>query len=287
MLGRICAVTGASSGLGYETALELARMNATVVLLCRSAERGERAREQIAAQTGNRDLHVVRCDHADLDSVRAAAAELLERFDALHVLVNNAGLMIMQRRITVDGLEETFQVNHLSGFLLTALLRARLEASAPARVVMVSSLAHKAGTTLDFDDLQSERHYDGWYAYGRSKLANILFTYELARRLEGSGVTANALHPGLVRTGFGRNNGLALRAFMTVVYSPPIAVSPRRGARTQVWLASSPEVEGVSGRYFASLEERRSSQPSYDRASQRRLWEASELLLAEPAKTAD
>lgn len=278
MAGRVCAITGASSGLGLETASALAGMGATVALLCRSVERGEAARDQIAAATGNRDLHVVACDHANLDSVRAAAGELLARFDALHVLVNNAGLMLMQRRITVDGLEETFQVNHLSAFVLTALVRERLQASAPARVITVSSIAHRAAQ-LDFEDLMSERLYDGLYVYGRSKLANVLFTYELARRLEGSGVTANALHPGLVRTGFGHNNGLAMRAFMTLSQLPPLASSPRRGARTQIWLASAPEVERVSGRYFVRRRARRSSRISYDRDAQRRLWEDSEMLL--------
>lgn len=279
MRGRVCAITGASSGLGYETALALAHSGATVALLCRSEERGAQARERIAARTGNQDLHVVHCDHASLDTVRAAAATLLERFDALHVLVNNAGLIVNQRRITVDGIEETFQVNHLSAFLLTDLLRARLQASAPARVITVSSLAHRAGA-LDFADLQSLRCYDGWSVYARSKLANVLFTYELARRLDGSGVTANAVHPGIVRSGFGRNNGLVMRAFMTLTQLPPLAVSPRRGARTQVWLASSPDVAGVSGRYFARRRARGSSRSSHDRDAQRRLWEASEQLLS-------
>jgi NAD(P)-dependent dehydrogenase (short-subunit alcohol dehydrogenase family) len=279
LAGRVCAITGASSGLGYETALALADKGATVALLCRSLERGERARAQIAAATGNADLHVVACDHANLDSVRAAATELLARFDALHVLVNNAGLMLMQRRITVDGLEETFQVNHLSAFALTLLLRERLLASAPARVITVSSVAHRMAR-LDFADLQSKRLYDGFYVYGRSKLANVLFTYELARRLEGTGVTANTLHPGLVRTGFGHNNGRAAQAFMTLSQLPPLATTPRRGARTQVWLAGADAVEGVSGRYFARRRARRSSRISYDRDAQRRLWEVSEALLS-------
>lgn len=279
MQGRVCAVTGASSGLGFETALALARMGATVALLCRSEQRGAQARERIAALTGSSDLHVVHCDHANLDTVRAAAAELLERFDALHVLVNNAGLMLAQRRITVDELEETFQVNHLGAFLLTALLRERLEASAPARVVTVSSAAHRYAP-LDFDDLQAERAYDGWTAYAHSKLANVLFTYELARRLDGSGVTANTLHPGMVRTAFGRDTVGAMRVLMTLSQLPPFGVSPRRGARTQVWLASAPEVEGVSGRYFVRGRARRSSRASRDRDAQRRLWTASEQLLA-------
>ncbi len=279
MTGRVCAITGASSGLGYETALALARKGATVALLCRSAERGEQARAQIASATGNHDLHVVACDHANLDSVRGAAADLLERFDALHVLVNNAGLMLFQRRITVDGLEETFQVNHLSAFALTLALRERLAASAPARVITVSSLAHR-GAQLDFADLQSERLYDGFYVYCRSKLANVLFTYELARRLAGTGVTANTLHPGLVRTGFGHNNGRAARAFMTLSQLPPLATTPRRGARTQVWLASADAVQDVSGRYFVRRTARRSSRISYDRDAQRRLWDASETLLS-------
>lgn len=278
MQGRVCAITGASSGLGYETALALARQGATVALLCRSEERGARARERIAAASGNADLHVIGCDNANLDTVRAAARQLIERFDALHVLVNNAGLLLSQRRITVDDLEETFQVNHLSAFLLTGLLRDRLVASAPARVVTVSSVAHRAGV-LNLGDLQSQRSYDGWTAYAASKLMNILFTYELARRLEGTGVTANTLHPGIVRSGFGHNNGLAMRAFMTVAQLPPFSVSVRSGARTQAWLASAPEVEAVSGRYFVRRRARRSSRSSRDAVAQRRLWQASEELL--------
>jgi len=277
MRGRVCAITGASSGLGYETALALAKNEATVLVLCRSTERGADARRRIADRTGHDDLHVIACDNANLDTVRAAAAEIADRFDRLDVLVHNAGLMLMQRQITVDGLEHTFQVNHLSAFLLTALLREQIE-HAKGRVVVVSSLAHN-GARLDFEDLQLERHYSGWDAYARSKLANVLFAYELARRLEGTGVTANALHPGLVRTGFARNNGLGMRALMTVMQLPPLAVSPRRGARTQVHLAASPEVEGVSGRYFAGCRERRSSAASYDEQAQRALWEASEKLV--------
>ena len=279
MAGRVCAITGASSGLGYETALALARQGATVALLCRSVERGAAARARIAAATGNEDLHVVHCDMANLDTVHAAAGELLARFDALHVLVNNAGLMLMQRRITVDGLEETFQVNHLGAFLLTDLLRERLVASAPARVVTVSSFGHR-GTAIDFGDLQSERFYEGFAAYCRSKLANVMFTYELARRLEGTGVTANTLHPGFVRTGFGHGSGLVMRVLVMLSQVPPLGVSARRGARTQVWLAGAPEVEGVSGRYFHGHRARRSSRISYDQAAQRRLWEASESLLS-------
>lgn len=279
MAGRVCAITGASSGLGYETALALARRGATVALLCRSVERGEQARVRIAAASGNDDLRVVPCDLANLETVHAAAAELLARWDALHVLVNNAGLMLMQRRITVDGLEETLQVNHLGAFLLTALLRERLTASAPARVVTVSSFGHR-GAAIDFDDLQSERFYDGFTVYCRSKLANVMFTYELARRLEGSGVTANTLHPGFVRTGFGHGSGAVMRVLLTLSQVPPLGVSARRGARTQVWLASAPEVEAVSGRYFHGQRSRRSSRISYDAHAQRRLWEASELLLS-------
>ena len=279
MAGRVCAITGASSGLGYETALALARMGATVVLLCRSVERGAAARATIAAATGNDDLHVVHCDLANLDTVHAAAGELLAGFDALHVLVNNAGLMLMQRRITVDGLEETFQVNHLGAFLLTDLVRDRLVSSAPARVVTVSSFGHR-GTAIDFGDLQSERLYDGFGAYCRSKLANVMFTYELARRLEGTGVTANTLHPGFVRTGFGHDSGAVMRVMVTLSQMPPIGVSARRGARTQVWLASAPEIGDVSGRYFHGHRPRRSSRNSYDQAAQRRLWQASENALS-------
>jgi NAD(P)-dependent dehydrogenase (short-subunit alcohol dehydrogenase family) len=284
MAGRVCAITGASSGLGYETALALAGEGATVALLCRSTERGERARAQIATATGNEDLHVVACDHANLDTVRAAAAELLGRFGALHVLVNNAGLMLMQRRITVDGHEETFQVNHLGAFLLTALLRERLEASAPARVITVSSIAHRAAR-LQFGDLQSERLYEGFSVYARSKLANVLFTYELQRRLaDRHAAVAVAAHPGASNTELSRNLPSVLKP-LVAAFSPLLGQSAAMGALPTLRAATDPGALG--GQYFGpdGFAEQRgypkvvaSSEKSHDLALQRRLWTVSEEL---------
>src|SRR6266704_3470316 len=246
--GRVCLVTGATSGIGRVTAEELAGMGATTLLVARDAERGERARRQIAATTGNHRLHV---------------------------LVNNAGLVLYRRRATEDGLEWTFAVNHLAPFLLTNLLLDLLRASAPSRVVTVTSGAQALGR-IDFEDLQGERRYRGQRAYNQSKLANVMFTYELARRTEGTGVTATCVHPGVVRTSFG-SGGPPLYRVLTPL-ARPVMKGPGQGADTVVWLASSPEVEGVNGRYFTRRRAIRSSKRSYDQDAARRLWEVSERL---------
>jgi NAD(P)-dependent dehydrogenase (short-subunit alcohol dehydrogenase family) len=195
----------------------------------------------------------------------------------VHVLVNNAGLMLRERVLTDDGLETTFAVNHLAYFLLTRLLEPALRAGAPARVVNVASRAHESGA-LRFDDLMGEHTYDGWLAYAQSKLANVVFTYELARRLAGSGVTANCLHPGVVGTNIGHAGPTWIRVGITL--ARPFLLSPARGAATTVHLAASPEVEGISGKYFADLREQPSSAASYDRAAAARLWRVSEALTA-------
>ena len=269
---RVWIVTGANSGIGKATALGLARLGGTVVLACRNAERGAAAREEIVRSTGNDKMSVMIVDMANQASIRSFAEEFLRTHDRLDALVNNAGVFRRRRNVTVDGFEETFAVNYLGGFLLTHLLLDLLKSSAPSRVVNVSSSAHEGGG-IRFDDLQGEARYRGWRAYGQSKLAQVLFTYELARRLEGTGVTVNACHPGVIRTNFGRDD------WPWVVHLVrPFFKTPERGADTPIYLASSPEIEGVTGRYFVKRAARVSSAMSRDPEVARRLYDVSQKL---------
>jgi NAD(P)-dependent dehydrogenase (short-subunit alcohol dehydrogenase family) len=271
----ICVVTGATSGIGKETAVALAKGGATVAVVCRTRDRGERALDEIRRRAGRGPVSLFVADLSARAAVRTVAAELRAALPRIDVLVNNAGLALRDRIVTEDGFENTFAVNHLAGFLLTRLLEPTLVASAPARVVTVSSEAHRWGT-IRFDDLMGERTYDGWKAYAQSKLANVLFTYELARRLQGTGVTANCLHPGLVGTAFASRGPTAIRFLSRL--ARPFLRSPANGAATSVYLASSPEVAALSGQYFAGRRARRSSKASYDPAVAARLWEVSERL---------
>jgi NAD(P)-dependent dehydrogenase (short-subunit alcohol dehydrogenase family) len=272
MSGKVCVVTGASRGIGLETALGLVTLGATVVAVARDPSRGAAAVADIMARSGSGDVHLMVSDLSSQTAIRQLAQELMDRYERIQVLVNNAGAVNMERSVTVDGIETTFAVNHLAYFLLTELLLPRLKASAPARIVNVSSDAHRGGR-IRFDDLQGKRHYGGWSAYSQSKLANILFTYELARRLKGTGVTVNCLHPGTVATGFGKNNRGWLKWGVTV--AAPFFTKADRGAQTSIYLASSPEVEGISGEYFSRCKAVRSSAASYDEAAARRLWDIS------------
>lgn len=281
MKGKTVLITGASQGIGKQAAIELASMGATLVLICRNRQRAEAAVEEIHRRSGNAaPIDVIFADLSIQAEVRRAAAEFKSRHSQLHVLLNNAGLILPERRVTVDGLEETFATNHVAYFLLTDLLLDVLKASAPARIVNVSSEAHRYPLDVQFDDLQFERGYGQWGAYGQSKRANLLFTYELARRLEGTGVTVNALHPGAVRSNFGHNGGVLT---FLVKLSGAFMISVEKGARTSVYLASSPEVEGVSGRYFSRCRPVRSARSTYDVETQRRLWEITEQLVAKSA----
>ncbi|HEU4412674.1 MAG TPA: SDR family oxidoreductase [Polyangiaceae bacterium] len=275
MKGQTCVVTGASGGIGRETARALASRGARVVLVCRDRAKGEATRAELGAGGGEVDLEL--CDLSSQASIRELAGRLERAHARIDVLVNNAGLIIPKRTTTADGLEATFALNHLGYFLLTTRLLDLLRASAPARIVNVSSEAHRRAA-LDFDDLQSERSYGAVDAYCRSKLANVYFTYELAERLRGSGVTANCLHPGVVASGFGRHEPGLLRVLATV--ARPFLIDEAKGAKTSVYLASSPEVEGVTGKYFVREREKRSSPASYDVGARKRLWEASEALTA-------
>ena len=270
--GQVCLVTGANSGIGKAAAIGLATMGATVVLVCRSRARGAAAQEDIAASSGNGSLHLCVADLSSQAAVRDLADEIRDRFPRLHVLVNNAGVFRRSRHLTENGLEETFAINHLGYFLLTDLLLDLLKAGAPSRIVSVSSDAHSGGT-IDFADLQSEQKYSAMGAYGQSKLANVLFTYELARRLDGTGVTATCLHPGLVATNFFRDIPRALRLVMAPIR--PFMLSAEKGADTVLYLAAAPEVAGVTGEYFVKRKSVRSSKASYDTELARRLWDVS------------
>jgi retinol dehydrogenase-12 len=281
MTGQTCLVTGATSGIGEVTARELARAGARVILVGRSPERCAATLGRIREQTGASAVESLVADLSAQDGVRRLADRVRERCDRLDVLVNNAGGMFLDRRESVDGIELTLALNHLSYFLLTNRLLPLLRASAPARIVNVASDAHK-GVSIDFDDIQGRRRYGGWRAYQRSKLANILFTYELARRLEGTGLTANTLHPGFVRTRFFQDF-TGWFGLITKVGASLIAIGPEEGARTSVYLASSPDVEGVSGQYFVKSRPARSSPQSHDRAAAERLWRVSEELTGQAA----
>jgi NAD(P)-dependent dehydrogenase (short-subunit alcohol dehydrogenase family) len=273
--GRTVVLTGASSGIGRATALGLADEGARLFLVGRSPERCEETLAEIRRRTGRDDAVMLRADLSSQKEVRRLADELLGRADRIHVLLNNAGVTLLSRQTTVDGLEATFATNHLAYFLLTGLLLPRLRESAPARIVNVASDAHRFGR-LDLGDLQNEHRYRAMRVYGQSKTANILFTQELARRIAGSGVTANALHPGGIRSNLGRSEGRALEAVRKLVGL--FLKSPEEGARTSLYLACSPEVEGVSGRYFANCRERTPAAHARDPELARRLWERSEEL---------
>jgi len=276
--GKTCLITGATSGIGRSSALGLASLGAKLVLLCRNPLRAQETRAEIAARTGNTDVEILIADLASLGEVRRAASQFLATGSALHVLLNDAGVVQMKRSETVDGLETTFAVNHLAPFLLTNLLLERIVASAPARIVNLSSDAHKLGGALDFDDLGARQSYSVVAAYGRSKLANLYFTYELARRLAGTGVTVNAAHPGAVRTELGQNNDAPILKFLTGLVRPFFR-SPERGAETSIWLCSSPQVAGVTGGYFADCKEHKAHPRAHDRVAARRLWAESAKLV--------
>ena len=271
MNGKNCMVTGANSGIGKVVAKELSRMGGRVTLVCRNQVKGEIARNEIENATGNKSVELILSDLSDLESVQALAKNYKGAHTKLNVLVNNAGLIMGKRTATVDGLETTFVVNYLSHFLLTSLLLDLLRNSAPSRVVNVTSDAHFRGH-MSFEDLQEVRNYGVMRAYCQSKLAQVLFTYELAERLKGSGVTVNCVHPGAVRTRWGDEAG-ALGIGIRV--ARPFMLSPERGAETPIYLASSPDVEGVTGKFFSKKKERQSSSESYDQTEWKKLWEVS------------
>jgi len=281
MQGKTVVVTGGNSGIGYETAAALAAMGARVVLTARNADKGRSAVASITQRLGgDAQVQLVVFDLADLSSVRRGAAEILEQAPRLDVLVNNAGLVLSQRIETADGLEATLATNHLGPFLLTNLLLDRIRSSSPARIVNVASTAHSAARKgMPFDDLQSEKRYATMRVYGQSKLANILFTRELAHRLAGTGVTANSLHPGTVRTGYGADGDARGLLAFGIKISSPFFLSPAKGARTSIFLASAPEVAEVSGEYFVKCKPKQPKRWARDDDAARRLWQVSEELV--------
>jgi NAD(P)-dependent dehydrogenase (short-subunit alcohol dehydrogenase family) len=281
MHGKVVVVTGSNTGIGFETALGVAQQGATTILACRNQAKAEAAAKQVTQRTWNDDVHVVSLDLADLASVRKAAEDVLAGWDRLDVLVNNAGGTWSQHLLTAQGFEYTFGVNHLGHFYLTNLLAERLRASAPARVVSVTSIGHHfARGGMHFDDLQSEKRYQGMEAYCRSKLANILFIRQLAQRMDGSGVTANAAHPGWVRSRFGMDGDTKGGTSVGMRVLRPFQIGPARGARTSVFLATSPAVAGKTGMYWVRSKPGHMSQEARDDAAAKRLWDESEQLLA-------
>lgn len=278
MRGKVCMVTGATAGIGQVTAAALAAQGAHVIVVGRNRAKAQQVVGEIRRQSGNKAVWYLLADFSDLEQVRDLAEAFIAQYSQLDVLVNNAGTYFNTRHPAPGGVEMTLQVNHLAHFLLTSLLLETLKASAPARIVNVTSRAHEYDS-MDFDDLGFERSYFGMKAYARSKLANLLFTYELARRLAGSGVTVNAVHPGGVATDIWRTNfpviGPVIKWAMSL-----FALTPEEGADTLIYLASSPEVEGVTGKYFVEREAIASSPLSYDEQVAARLWDVSKQLTA-------
>jgi len=270
MEGKICIITGANSGIGKATAIALAKMGATIVMVCREKVTGENAQKEIIELSGNKDVDLFLCDLSSQKEIRDLASNFKNKYQTLHILINNAGVMMKKGPISTDGFEMNFAVNHLAPFLLTNLLLDMLKKNAPSRIVNVSSGAHKMAK-LDFDDLQSENTKPRFMRiYGNSKLALMLFSYELSRKLEGTNVTVNTVHPGVVATNLGRHQSKFNQKFSKVVFK-----KPEKGAETSIYLASSPEVEGITGKYFVNKESRKSSDASYNEDDAKRLWEIS------------
>ncbi len=279
MEGKTCLVTGASDGIGYVAARELGRMGAKVILVGRNSPKTDAAAERIIGETGNQGVSYLLADLSSQRDVRRLAERVREQTPRLDVLLNNAGAIFLSSRASEDGLEMTFALNHMGYFLLTTELLDLLRSSAPARIINVSSNSHGSPGKFWMEDLPKPGSNRGYRAYGRSKLCNILFTYELARRLEGTGITVNALHPGLVRTNIARNNGVLGRVVNFFIGAR--GMDADHGAETLVYLAASPEVEDVTGRFFVDCQEVPSSPLSYDTELAAGLWRMSERLTAE------
>ncbi|MHA2141610.1 MAG: SDR family oxidoreductase [Candidatus Thorarchaeota archaeon] len=277
MIGKVCIVTGSNSGIGKETALALTGMGATVVMAVRDLERGEKARDEIIKRIGKDTPDLMKCDLSSTKSIQQFVGEFSAKYDRLDVLINNAGAGFNKRQVTEDGFEMSLAVNYLGPFLLTRELLPILKRSAPSRVINLSSGTHTRAK-IDFDDIQSERGFNGMRAYGSTKLMILMYTYELARRLEGTGVTANVVHPGFAATNLGANmGGLGYRIGFRLMR--PFQINAEKAAETSVYVATSPELEGVTGRYFAKGLEKPSSEETYDESVQKRLWDVAESLL--------
>ncbi|MFL5320431.1 MAG: SDR family oxidoreductase [Myxococcaceae bacterium] len=277
MEGKVALVTGATGGIGRITARELAKAGADLTIVARSKDKAAETLAEINAAAPNAKVDVIYADLSEIAQVRAAAAEFKKKHDRLHLLVNNAGAVNMERHVTKDGFELTFAVNHLAYFVLTNELLDLLKASAPARIVSVASDGHRIGK-IDFDDLQGEKAFGGMKAYTQSKLANILWSNELARRLQGTGVTSNSVHPGVVATGFGRNSPGFFN--FLVKLGSIFMITPEKGARTTLHVATSPDVGNTTGAYWAKRKPSRPAKQALDEAVGKRLWEVSEQLVA-------
>lgn len=277
MNGKVCVVTGANSGIGFETALALAQMGAQVVMVCRNPERGRVAQAEIQQKSGNKNVDLILGDLSLISDTHKVAEQFKQKYKRLDVLVNNAGVHLATYQENPAGVELTFATNHLGYFLLTHLLLDVIKASAPGRIINVSSDAHGGGH-IHFEDINLKNSYTGvgFKAYSQSKLANVLFTYELARRLTNTSITVNCLHPGFVATNFAGNNGIFFKIF--TVLAKIFAKTKQQGAQTSIYLATSPEVEGITGKYFDNKKEKKSNDESYDPAVAQKLWELSEQL---------
>lgn len=272
MKNKTCLITGANSGIGKEAAIQLAKMGAHIVIVCRTSEKGEAAASEIQSKSGNGSVEFLVADLSSQASIRNLVLEFTRKHNRLDVLLNNAGIAPKRRQLSADGIEMTFAVNHLGYFQLANQLLDSLRAAAPSRIVNVSSDAHRSGV-LDFDNLQAEKKFSTWGVYSLSKLLNLMFTFELARKLQGTGVSANALHPGFVSTSIFRDTPALLKMAVRV-----FALSVEKGAETSVYLASSPEVEGISGKYFVKKKEANPAAKALDAQAAQRLWSISEQL---------
>lgn len=279
MQDKTVLITGATNGIGLETARTLAGMGARLIGVGRNAEKCAAVADQLRRETGNQQIEFLVADLSLPAQVRRVADNVRQQTDHLDVLINNAGMYFAKREESADGIEMTWALNHLNYFLLTDLLLDRLQAAPAARIVNVSSMAHAMTKGINFADVEYKTGYSGWTVYCQSKLANVMFTYELARRLAGTKVTANALHPGFVDSGFGHNNSGLIGTGLALVQKI-VAKNPEQGAATSIYLATSPEVAGVSGKYFDNKKAKKSSSASYDVAAQQRLWELSEQMVA-------
>jgi NAD(P)-dependent dehydrogenase (short-subunit alcohol dehydrogenase family) len=277
MNGKIVLITGATSGIGYETALALAKKNATVVITARNMEKGNSVKEDLILKSTNLDIHFLECDLASFESIKRFAAEFRNNFDKLHILINNAGIWDFTRRESRDGIENTFATNHLAPFLITYLLIDILIKSSPARIINLTSGLHFG--SINFHDIEFSRGFSGFKAYKQSKLANILFTRSLSKRLNGNGITVNCVHPGMVNTNLARDAGWFLRGAFKL-----FGKSPQKGAQTSIYLATSPEVKNITGEYFSNCKVKRSSKQSYDMVMADKLWKISEKYIGSSFK---
>ena len=278
MKDKICLITGATDGIGKETARCLGKQNAQLILVGRNPKKGEKVRKKLIEKTGNNQIEILTADLSNMKAIRYLAERIYSRYDRLDVLINNAGALFVQREKTDEGFEKTFALNHLNYFLLTKLLLDLIKKGKNPRIINVASGAH-IGVTLDFDNLQGKNDYSGWAAYKRSKLMNIMFTYKLAELLKDTQITVNTLHPGFVRTRFGDNNEGMVAAGLKLAKKIG-AISTKKGAETSVFLASSPTVKGLSGKYFVKCKPEKSSPDSYNKTYIDRLWKTTEQCLA-------